>query len=40
MLHDHEYICPICGLIYESLTAYHKHANKDHKNLKETGEQE
>lgn len=39
LLHE-EYICPICGLICESLTAYHKHVEKDHKNPNESGEQE
>ena len=31
MILDHEYICPKCGLILDSLTMFHKHYAKEHK---------
>ncbi len=30
MIHPEEYICPKCGLVLESLTAFHKHVKKEH----------
>ena len=30
MIQDHEYICPKCGIILDSLTAFHRHVEKVH----------
>lgn len=30
MLKEEEYICPKCGAICDSLTAFHKHVEKEH----------
>lgn len=31
IVHEDEYICPKCGAVCSSLTAYHKHYEKEHK---------
>jgi hypothetical protein len=31
---DHEYICPVCGIICTSLTAYHLHFKEKHEEAK------
>ena len=30
VIHDHEWVCPRCGLICGSLTEYHKNFEKEH----------
>ena len=30
VIHDHEYICPGCGIICHSLTEFHQHMKKEH----------
>lgn len=30
MIHEHEYICPRCGAVLDSMAAYVKHAMKEH----------
>jgi len=36
MLHEHEFICPICGLVIPSLTAFHQHHAKVHQKKEPT----
>lgn len=30
MLQPNDYVCPLCGAVLDSLTAYHKHAQAAH----------
>lgn len=30
MIHDSEFICPLCGLVLSSLAAFHRHVARDH----------
>lgn len=30
MIHPAEYVCPLCGLMLDSLTAFHRHVEKQH----------
>ena len=31
MLKEEEYACPLCGLVLGSLTAFHRHVHREHK---------
>ena len=35
MLHPSEFICPICGAVLETWTAFHRHVAKQHERKKE-----
>lgn len=34
MIHEHQYICPKCGLVLDSLTGFHLHFKKEHETKK------
>lgn len=34
MIQDHEYVCPKCGMVCDSLTAFHRHVKKEHEDAK------
>ena len=35
VIHEHEYVCPKCGLACASLTDFHKHVKKEHEKHEE-----
>jgi uncharacterized C2H2 Zn-finger protein len=39
MIGEEEYVCPLCGLVLSSLTAFHRHVHGEHKETRQKPKQ-